>query len=90
MRTKILIAGGVILFLWWMKHKKDAQKQEKKLEAALQANEMPTAEQVDIIRLKIEDWLQLNMPFMSEDERLHWVMDMTTGLEEYKQKYIRP
>jgi hypothetical protein len=89
MKTKLLIAGGLILFLWYAKRKKDAKKQDQKFEEALKSNEMPAGEQIDIVRLKIDDWLRLNMPFMSEDERAVWVIDLTTGLEEYKQKYMK-
>jgi len=89
MKTKLLIAGGIILFLWYAKRKKDVKKQEIKLEEALKSNEMPAGEQIDIVRLKIDDWLRLNMPFMSEDERAVWVIDLTTGLDEYKQKYMK-
>lgn len=90
MKIKLIVIGAVIVFLYLAKRKKDSAKQEKKLEAALKANEMPAGEQLDIIRLKIEDFLKGNFPFMSDDERTYWVLDITSNLETYKQKYLSP
>jgi hypothetical protein len=90
MKTKLIIAGVVILFLYMAKKKKDAKKEAQKMEVALKANEMSAGEQMDIMRLKIYDFLSRQMPFMPEVERDEWVLILTTGLEEYKDKYLNP
>lgn len=90
MKTKYFIIGGIIVLLWLAKRKSDAKKEEKKLESALKSNEMPMTEQIDIIRLKIEDFLALNFPFMNEEERMYWVVDITSNLENFKAKFVTP
>ena len=89
MKYKILIIGAIILFLYFAKKKKDKQKEDKQIQVALQANEMPAIEQLDIIRLKIDDFIRFNMPFMSDDERVGLVVEITSNLEAYKQQFIK-
>ena len=87
MKIKIAIISAVVLMLYFAKRKKDKQKEDKKLEAALKANELSAGEQLDIMRLKIEDFIRDNFPFMNEEEVIYWVLDLTSNLEQYRQKY---
>jgi hypothetical protein len=87
MKWKIIIIGAVILFLYFAKKKKDKEKEDQQVEVALAENEMPASEQLDIIRLKIDDFLRFNMPFMTDDERAGLVVDITSNLDKYKEQY---
>ena len=86
MRNKLLIVGGVLLFIWYLKKKKDKQNEDTKIQAALKANELTAQETVDMIRLKLDNYLMYQFPSMEEDERDQWILYLTTGLEEYKQQ----
>lgn len=90
MKTKLIIAGAgvLVLYLYWLKKKKNKAKEEKLIEESLPVNmAMPAAQQIDIIRLKLDDFMKFQFPFMSEDERVYWIVDLTSNLENYKQKY---
>jgi hypothetical protein len=90
MKTKLILAGAgvLVLYLYWLKKKKDKVKEEKLIEESLPVNNgIPAADQIDIIRLKLDDFMKFQFPFMSEDERVYWIVDLTSNLENYKQKY---
>ena len=84
MRIKWILIGSGVLLLYLWKKKKDRQKEQAELEKAVEANEMPSAEQIDLVRLKIEDWLRSNWPFSSDEEIREAVIFMTSNLDEYK------
>lgn len=85
MNTKWLIIGGIVVFLYLAKKKKDREKEEKKVEEAIKANQLSDNEKVGLIRLKIEEWLNTNVPELDDDEVRINVIQMTTGLSEYKE-----
>jgi hypothetical protein len=90
MRNKLLIIGGVFLFIYYLKKRKDKQTEEIKIQTALKANELTAKETIDIIRLKLNDYFLSQYTTMDEDERDQWILYLTTGLEGYKQQFLDP
>ncbi len=89
MKYKLLIAGAIILLLVLHKRKKDKQAEEKKIQMAVQENQMSPEEQLDIIRLKIDNFLRFQMPFMTQEERDYYIIDLTSNLDNYKQEIAK-
>jgi hypothetical protein len=84
MKVKYFVIGGLALFLYLAWQKKKREKEEAEIEKVLEDNAMPTQEQIDLIRLKLEDFLKANFRWSSIDEIRGWVIDITSNLEEYK------
>jgi hypothetical protein len=90
MKTKLIIAGAgvLVLYLYWLKKKKNKAKEEKLIEESLPVNmAMPAAQQIDIIRLKLDDFMKYQFPFMTEEERVYRIVDLTSNLDTYQQQY---
>ena len=79
--TKYAIIAGVILVLYLGKKKRDKEKEDKLFEEALKNNETPCDEKINEIRLRIDEWMKFNMPFIRDDELMDIVVDLTTNLE---------
>lgn len=90
MKTKLILAGAgvLVLYLYWLKKKKNKAKEEKLIEESLPVNmAMPAAQQIDIIRLKLDDFMKYQFPFMTEEERVYRIIDLTSNLDTYQQQY---
>lgn len=90
MKTKLILAGAgvLVLYLYWLKKKKNKAKEEKLIEESLPVNmAMPAAQQIDIIRLKLDDFMKYQFPFMTEEERVYRIVDLTSNLDTYQQQY---
>jgi hypothetical protein len=88
MKTKLILAGVLVLYLYWLKKKKNKAKEEKLIEESLPVNmAMPAAQQIDIIRLKLDDFMKYQFPFMTEEERVYRIVDLTSNLDTYQQQY---
>ena len=71
MKTKILIAGGILLLLYIGKRKKDASK-------ISEDNEQLELDQgIDIIRDRLHTFLERNLPYSNEEEIIANVMYIT-------------
>lgn len=90
MKTKLILAGAgvLVLYLYWLKMKKNKAKEEKLIEESLPVNmAMPAAQQIDIIRLKLDDFMKYQFPFMTEEERVYRIVDLTSNLDTYQQQF---
>jgi hypothetical protein len=87
-KAKYFVIGGVLVFLYLLKKKKDRDKQqeEEKLQMALSANELSASETTDMIRMKLDLFFQEVSPSSSEADRMNLVINLTSGLAEFKQK----
>lgn len=82
-RAKVLIAGGIILFLYL--RKKQKQKEEKKTEEQLKSNELSKVDSIEVIRYKLDEYLLFEFgQHMEADEVHNIVMALTSDLEDYE------
>jgi hypothetical protein len=88
-KTKYLVIGGIIVFLYLLKKQKDKEQtqNEEKLKASLSANELSATETTDMIRLKLDLFFQEVSPSMQENDRTNLVVNLTSGLKEFKQQH---
>jgi len=82
MKTKILIAVGILIFLYLHKKKKD--KKAEKIQEQVKENGLSADKTVDIIRYKLDEYIRGEFPFLDE-QRIHdIVIGITSNLEQYE------
>jgi hypothetical protein len=88
-KAKYLVIGGIVVFLYLLKRQKDKEQtqNEEKLKASLSANELSATETTDMIRLKLDLFFQEVSPSMQENDRTNLVVNLTSGLKEFKKQH---
>lgn len=71
MKTKIIIAGGVLLLLYIGKRKKNAEK------ISDDSKQLELEQGIDIIRDRLHTFLERNLPYSNEEEIIANVLHIT-------------
>ena len=80
MKAKVLIVLGILVLLYLRKNKKKAE--ETKVKETLEGSALSTSDSIDVIRNRLDAYIQSEFAFISP-ERVHdIVMSLTSNLED--------